>query len=69
MFRPNKQPQQAKFFNSDFLMPDKMRQRLHDSWAHVFRTEVFMQIPEERFAVLYSETDSRPNLYHQFPTT
>ncbi|MCB9433803.1 MAG: transposase [Ardenticatenaceae bacterium] len=38
-----------------------MRQQLHGSWAGVFRTEVFMHIPEERFAGLYSETDSRPN--------
>ncbi len=61
MFRENKQQQQPSFFNSDFLMPDKMRQQLHGSWAGVFRTEVFMNIPEDRFAVLYSETDSRPN--------
>lgn len=61
MFRKNKQQQQPSFFNSDLMMPDKMRQQLHDSWAGVFRTEVFMKIPEERFANLYSETDSRPN--------
>jgi hypothetical protein len=61
MFRENKQQQQPSFFNSDLMMPDKMRQQLHGSWAGVFRTEVFMNIPEDRFAVLYSETDSRPN--------
>lgn len=61
MFRKNKQQQQPSFFNSDLMMPDKMRRQLHDSWAGVFRTEVFMKIPEERFASLYSETDSRPN--------
>jgi len=61
MFRPNTTPQQSSFFNSDFLMPEKMRQRLYTSWAHVFRTEVFMKIPEERFAGLYSDIDSRPN--------
>jgi hypothetical protein len=61
MFRENKQQQQPSFFNSDLMMPDKMRRQLHDSWAGVFRTEVFMKIPEERFASLYSETDSRPN--------
>ncbi|MCA9937049.1 MAG: transposase, partial [Anaerolineales bacterium] len=61
MFRKNNQHQQPKFFNSDLLMPDKMRQQLHDSWAGVFRTEVFRRIPEGRFALLYSETDSRPN--------
>jgi hypothetical protein len=61
MFRENKQQQQPSFFNSDLMMPDKMRQQLHGSWAGVFRTGVFMNIPEDRFAVLYSETDSRPN--------
>ena len=61
MFRKNNQHQQPNFFNSDLLMPDKMRQQLHASWAGVFRAEVFMRIPEERFAILYSKTDSRPN--------
>lgn len=61
MFRKNNQHQQPNFFNSDLLMPDKMRQQLHDSWAGVFRTEVFRRIPEGRFALLYSETDSHPN--------
>lgn len=61
MFRVNTEHQQSSFFNSDILMPDKMRQQLYNSWAHVFRTEVFMKIPEERFAVLYSGIDSRPN--------
>lgn len=61
MFRPNNDHQQSSFFNSDFWMPDKMSRRLYQSWAHVFRTEVFMKIPEERFAVLYSDIDSRPN--------
>ncbi len=61
MFRKNKQHQQPNFFNSDFLMPEKMRQQLYASWAHTFRTMVFVHIPEERFAVLYSEKESRPN--------
>jgi hypothetical protein len=61
MFRQNKQQQQPSFFNSDFLMPEKMRHQLYASWAHIFRTMVFAKIPEEHFAVLYSETDSRPN--------
>ena len=61
MFRKNNRPQQASFFNSDFLMPEKMRQELYNSWAETFRTMVFRQIPEERFATLYSDVDSRPN--------
>lgn len=61
MFRKNKQQQQPSFFNSDFLMPEKLRQQLHTSWAYTFRTLVFGQIPEESFAPLYSRVDSRPN--------
>lgn len=61
MFHKNEQHQQPNFFNSDLLMPDKMRQQLYGSWAHFFRTEVFMRIPEERFAIMYSTKDSRPN--------
>lgn len=61
MFRKNNQQQQPSFFNSDFLMPEKLRRQLYNSWAHTFRTMVFGQIPEERFAILYSKVDSRPN--------
>ena len=61
MFRPNTQHQQPSFFNSDFLMPPKMREQLRQSWAHIFRTAVFARIPEEEFAPLYSDKDSRPN--------
>ena len=61
MFRKNKQQQQPSFFNSDFLLPEKLRQQLHSSWAYTFRTMVFNQIPEAHFATLYSEVDSRPN--------
>jgi hypothetical protein len=61
MFRKNTQQQQPSFFNSDFLMPEKLRQQLYNSWAHTFRHMVFANIPEECFATLYSEVDSRPN--------
>jgi len=61
MFCKNTQQDQSSFFNSEFLMPPKMRQQLQKSWAHTFRTIVFTNIPEEPFAVLFSEKDSRPN--------
>lgn len=61
MFRPNTQHQQSSFFNSDFLMPPKTRKKLRQSWAHTFRTVVFARIPEQAFAPLYSDKDSRPN--------
>lgn len=61
MFRKSKQSQQPSFFDSQQLMSVKMRQRLQKSWAQTFRDEVLPRIPEELFAVLFSEQDSRPN--------
>ena len=43
------------------MMSVKMRQRLQTSWAQTFRQVVFEHIPEEMFAVLFSDVDSRPN--------
>ena len=61
MFRKNKKHQQSSLFDSQFLLPPKMRKKMKASWAHTFYQEVFVRIPEEPFAVLYSEEDSRPN--------
>ncbi len=61
MFRKSSQQQQASFFDSQQLMPVKKRQRLQNSWAQTFREAILSRIPEERFAVLFSEQDSRPN--------
>lgn len=43
------------------MMSVKIRHRLQTSWAQTFRQVVFESIPEEIFAVLYSDVDSRPN--------
>jgi hypothetical protein len=48
-------------FSSIQELPDQVRQRLQDSWADTFYHEIFLRIPEEVFAVLYSTEDSRPN--------
>ena len=61
MFRKNDQPKQSSFFDSDFVLPERLKQRLQQSWAGTFRAEVFERIPEEEFAMLYSGQDSRPN--------
>jgi len=61
MFRKNKKHQQSSLFDSQFLLPPKLRRQLKASWAHTFYHEVFVRIPEEPFAELYSEEDSRPN--------
>jgi uncharacterized protein YejL (UPF0352 family) len=61
VFRKNKKHQQSSLFDSQFLLPPKMRRQMKASWANTFYQEVFVRIPEEPFAVLYSEEDSRPN--------
>lgn len=61
MFRKNSPQQQPGFFDSQQLMTPKMRERLQRSWAQTFREVILYRIPEKRFAVLYSEQDSRPN--------
>ncbi len=61
MFRKTKEQPQTSFFDSQQLMPKKMRTRLKKSWAQSFREMVLSHIPEEEFAVLFSEQDSRPN--------
>jgi hypothetical protein len=61
LFRKSNPHQQLGFFDSQQLMTPKMKQRLQTSWAQTFREEVMAHIPEEAFAVLFSEVESRPN--------
>jgi hypothetical protein len=61
VFRKNKKHQQSSLFDSQFLLPRKLRRQMEASWAHTFYHEVFVRISEEPFAILYSEEDSRPN--------
>jgi hypothetical protein len=61
VFRKNKKHQQSSLFDSQFLLPPKLRRQMEASWAHTFYHDVFVRISEEPFAVLYSEEDSRPN--------
>lgn len=62
MFRENNRHWQQSFFSSTNLLPDKLRERLLESWAETFYREVFCRIDEKLFAPLYSEKDSRPNV-------
>jgi len=62
MFKRNRRQAQPALFNSISALPDKYRDRLDGSWAGVFRQECFDRIPEDAFAVLYSDVDSRPNI-------
>ena len=61
MFRASQANQQTGFFDSEQLLTVKMRKRLEQSWAQTFREQVLIHLPEEAFAVLFSEQDSRPN--------
>ena len=59
-FRKN-DAQQISFSDSLYGLTEREKKALEKSWAKVFADEVFPTIDEERFRVLYSEKDSRPN--------
>jgi hypothetical protein len=60
MFKENKNIQQS-LFNKGELMPKYLQEMMRNTWAHVFRENVFPYINESRFSVLYSNKASRPN--------
>ena len=62
MYRKNKRSQQPLLLSDVNDLPERSLKRLKESWAATFREEVFLRIDEDRFAVLYSEKASRPNV-------
>ena len=62
MYRKNKRAQQPLLLSDVNDLPERTRTRLRNSWAATFREEVFLRIDEDRFAVLYSDKLSRPNV-------
>ena len=62
MFRKNKKHQQPALISAASELPEKQRKFLENSWVGIFYQEFFSQIPEEEFAILYSEKGSRPNI-------
>jgi hypothetical protein len=62
MFRENEQHLQFGMFDTFQQLPEKVRQRLEESWAGTFYREVFCRIDESLFAILYSDQPSRPNV-------
>lgn len=62
MFRKNTRTQQPLLLSDVNNLPVRSRKRLEESWAGTFREQIFRRIDEERFAVLYSEQASRPNV-------
>ena len=53
--------QQLSFFDSLSGLTAREQKALENSWAKVFADEIFPEIDEQRFAVLYSNKASRPN--------
>jgi hypothetical protein len=62
MFRKNKRSQQPLLISNISELPARSLKLLRGSWAETFRDEVFLRIREERFAVLYDDCPSRPNV-------
>lgn len=59
-FRKNSS-QQMSIFDTTFSLTEREKKALERSWAKIFAEDVFPQIDEERFSVLYSDKASRPN--------
>lgn len=59
-FRPN-QTQQISFRDTFWGLTDREKKALDHSWAKVFAEEIFPNINEKPFSVLYSKKASRPN--------
>ena len=59
-FRKNP-AQQMSLFDSTYNLTEREKKALERSWAKVFSEDVFPYIDEERFSVLYSDKNSRPN--------
>ena len=60
MFRPNDEHRQTSMFSGIRELPQQVLQRLTDSWADICYHEIFVRIPEEVFAGLYSEETRVP---------
>lgn len=62
MYKKNKRSQQPLLISDVNDLPERSLKYLKNSWAETFRREVFLRIPEDRFAVLYDPDPSRPNV-------
>jgi hypothetical protein len=62
MYRKNRRTQQPLLLSDINDLPERSKERLKQSWAEVFRQEVFLRIDEDLFAVLYDDSPSRPNI-------
>ena len=62
MFREKEDHQQQSFFSGEYLLPDKLRERLRTSWAETFYHKLLCRVDERVFARLYSEKAPRSNV-------
>jgi hypothetical protein len=62
MYKKNQRSQQPLLLSDVHHLPQRSLQYLKNSWADTFRREVFLRIPEDRFAALYDPDPSRPNV-------
>jgi len=61
MFKENPNTRQISILDPYHTYPKYIREALDKSWAPCFYSQVFTKINEQRFAVLYSNKNSRPN--------
>lgn len=61
MYKKNPRSKQPLLLSDVQGLPARSLKYLENSWAATFRREVFLRIPEDRFAVLYDPDPSRPN--------
>ena len=62
MFKKNNRHLQPVLIASVNELPEELRERLEGSWSGVFYREFFSRLDEGRFAVLYADMPSRPNV-------
>lgn len=62
MYKKNRRAQQPLLLSDVNDLPQRTLKHLKGSWAETFRREIFLRIPEDRFAVLYDCDPSRPNV-------
>ena len=62
MYKKNKRNLQPFLLSDVNNLPPRTQKYLQNSWAETFRREVFLRIPEDRFAGLYDADPSRPNV-------
>jgi len=61
MFKKNTKHLQKDLFSPDLMLPERKLKKLQDSPEYAFYKLIFCNIDEERFSILYSDKQSRPN--------